>query len=71
MVTGFIEGRNVAIDYRSTEGDVARLPLTARELVDRASDGNRRDQQYGGGACREGRDLNDSDRPGGRRPASP
>jgi putative tryptophan/tyrosine transport system substrate-binding protein len=35
MVTGYIEGRNVAIDFRSAEGDVARLPLMVRELVNR------------------------------------
>jgi putative tryptophan/tyrosine transport system substrate-binding protein len=33
MTTGFIEGRHVAIDFRSAEGDVARLPLMVRELV--------------------------------------
>jgi putative tryptophan/tyrosine transport system substrate-binding protein len=35
IVTGFTEGRNVAIDFRSAEGDVARLPLMVRELVNR------------------------------------
>ena len=33
--TGFIEGRNVAVEYRSAEGNVDRLPLIARELVSR------------------------------------
>jgi len=33
--TGYIEGRNVTIEYRSADGDVARLPLIARELVSR------------------------------------
>jgi putative tryptophan/tyrosine transport system substrate-binding protein len=33
--TGFIEGRNVAVEYRSAEGNVDRLPLVARELVSR------------------------------------
>ena len=33
--TGFVEGRNVEVEYRSAEGDPARLPLIARELVDR------------------------------------
>jgi putative ABC transport system substrate-binding protein len=31
---GFVVGRNVAIDYRWAEGDYARLPQLARELVD-------------------------------------
>jgi putative ABC transport system substrate-binding protein len=30
---GFVEGRNLAIVYRSAEGDVARLPALAAELV--------------------------------------
>jgi len=33
--TGYIEGRNVTIEYRSAENDEARLPLIARELVNR------------------------------------
>src|SRR5262249_31451124 len=33
--TGFGEGRNVAIEYRWAEGDYARLPALATELVDR------------------------------------
>jgi putative tryptophan/tyrosine transport system substrate-binding protein len=33
--TGYVEGRNVTIEYRSADGDVARLPLIARELVSR------------------------------------
>src|SRR5262245_62726956 len=31
--TGFVEGRNIAIAYRSAQGDVARLPVLATELV--------------------------------------
>jgi putative ABC transport system substrate-binding protein len=31
--TGFVEGRNVAIVYRSAQGDIARLPALAAELV--------------------------------------
>jgi putative ABC transport system substrate-binding protein len=32
---GFIEGRNVAIEYRSAEGETDRLPALAAELVRR------------------------------------
>jgi putative ABC transport system substrate-binding protein len=31
---GFVEGRNLSIVYRSAEGEVARLPALAAELVD-------------------------------------
>jgi len=33
--TGYIEGRNVTIEYRSADGDPARLPVIAREMVNR------------------------------------
>lgn len=33
--TGYIEGRNVAIDYRWAEGQYRRLPALAKDLVDR------------------------------------
>jgi putative tryptophan/tyrosine transport system substrate-binding protein len=33
--TGYVDGRNVTIEYRSADGDVARLPLIAGELVSR------------------------------------
>jgi ABC-type uncharacterized transport system substrate-binding protein len=34
---GFAEGQNVAIEYRWAEGDVARAPVLAAELVDRGA----------------------------------
>jgi putative tryptophan/tyrosine transport system substrate-binding protein len=38
--TGFIEGRNVTIEYRSANGEVARLAQIARELDDRFHESN-------------------------------
>jgi putative ABC transport system substrate-binding protein len=35
MDGGFVEGQNVAIEYRWAHGDYARLPALAKELVDR------------------------------------
>jgi putative tryptophan/tyrosine transport system substrate-binding protein len=32
---GFVEGQNVTVEYRWAQGDYARLPALARELVDR------------------------------------
>jgi putative ABC transport system substrate-binding protein len=33
--TGYVEGRNVAIEFRSAEGQTSRLPALAAELVNR------------------------------------
>jgi putative ABC transport system substrate-binding protein len=35
---GYVEGQNITIEYRWAEGDVARLPELARDLVDRNVD---------------------------------
>ena len=31
---GYVEGRNIQIEYRSTEGDEGRIPVLLRELID-------------------------------------
>jgi putative ABC transport system substrate-binding protein len=33
--TGFVEGRNIAIEYRWAEGDYQRLPTLSADLVRR------------------------------------
>jgi hypothetical protein len=58
---GYVEGRNIAIEYRWAEGQYDRLPQQALELVDRGVAviilvGRR----YHSG--RQGRDRDDSDR---------
>jgi putative ABC transport system substrate-binding protein len=35
---GYVEGKNLVIDYRSADGDIARFPLLARDLVQTAPD---------------------------------
>ena len=37
--TGYVEGRNVAIEWRWAEGQYDRLPQQATELVDRVGNG--------------------------------
>ena len=58
---GFVDGRNVELDFRHAGGDVRRLPMIAAELVARRpavdSDLWRRD-----GTCRSGSDYRYSHR---------
>jgi putative ABC transport system substrate-binding protein len=64
---GFVEGRNVAIEFRWAGGDYERLPSLAAELVGRQVSGGGRRRQFGRRS--EARDLYDPNRFwNGRRP---
>jgi hypothetical protein len=59
---GYIEGRNVAIDYRWVEEHYDRLPALAAELVQRQGGGDRcSNRRPGGGVSRQSGDNYDSD----------
>jgi hypothetical protein len=58
---GFVEGRNIAIEYRWAEGDYQRLPALSADLVDK-SRSDRGHQRHPCGTSGQGGDNDDSDR---------
>ena len=67
--TGYIEGRNVALEYRWAQGQNDRLPPLVAELVRRRGIRDRCTGEHNKCACSQSCDPNDPDRfYAGRRP---